>query len=305
MEPNTHKYQLKIKDPLRDKLCERNTINVSRSIGNSGDWIGCGFIDKSGIKTDHQDTRFPFYSLVYVVQGQGAYVDEHQITHTLKSGSLFQRRPWVSHSTRIDPKHNWREYYIDFNAEFYEQLAAIGLMEKAVPVYQIAPDPSLADDFDELMQLLSTSVERRLPDIALRLLGFVRDLINQGNLSASDSDLDEMIEKSCFDFNRAFAKRIDLRDYCVQNGWGYESFRKSFKKAIGISPGQYMLRRRMDEASRLLRSTIMRVSEISATLGYTTQYEFSNQFKRQFGVFPTRFRGGGGHPPAGAENGEV
>ena len=69
-------------------------------------------------------------------------------------------------------------------------------------------------------------------------------------------------------------------------------YRLTLKTAIGVSPGQYMLRRRMDEASRLLRATPLRISESSASLGSETPYEFSNPFKRQFGVFPIRFRHG-------------
>lgn len=294
MEPNTHKYHLKLKEPDQDSICDKNLVNVSRSIGDSGNWIGCGFIDKSGIKTDHRDTQFPFYSLVYVVEGRGVYIDEHQITHPVESGSFFQRRPGVTHSTLIDPTCAWQEYYIDLNTEFYEQLAAISLIQKDVPVYQATLNPSTRSDFENLMRLLSTSAERRLPDIALRFLSVIRDLVNQGNLSGSDPDsaLDDMIEKSCFDFNRAFDKRIDLNAYCRENGWGYESFRKSFKQAIGVSPGKYIVRRRLDEGCRLLRATSMRISEISDQLGYKTQHEFSNQFKRQFGVFPTQFRHG-------------
>lgn len=307
MEPNTHKYRLKQKEPQLEKGCNPNAINVSRSIGNAGSWVGCGFIDKSGTSMDHHEIQFPFYSLVFVFQGRGEYIDEHGNAHLLESGSLFQRRPWVSHSTYIDPGQPWHEYYIDLDEGLYEQLAGMGLLEKRVPVYRIAPDPTLKEDFEALMHLLNTGGESRLPDITLRFIGVIRDLINQAHLATSEGnpDVNAMVEKSCLDFNRALAKRIDLRDYCLQNGWGYESFRKSFKKAIGISPGQYMLRRRMDEASRLLRSTTMRISEISTSLGYTTQYEFSNQFKRQFGVFPTRFRGGGERLPTEAENREV
>ena len=169
-----------------------------------------------------------------------------------------------------------------------------------MPVYQLDPDPSRRSDFDNLMRLLSASPERKLPDVALTFLGVVRDLVNQGRDTEWDDApaVDDMIEKSCFDFNRAFDKRIDLKVYCRENGWGYESFRKRFKQAIGESPGSYIVRRRLDEACRLLRATHMRIAEISTELGYKSQYEFSNQFKRQFGVFPTRFRDGTEGRPA-------
>jgi len=142
------------------------------------------------------------------------------------------------------------------------------------------------------MLLLDKSSEQRLSDVALKFIKVVRTLVNQANRSTSSTDETDMIEKSCLDFNLCLDQRIDLKKYCNTNGWGYESFRKAFKRTIGISPGKYMVRRRLDEACRLLRSTKKKISQVSIDLGYKSQYEFSNQFKRQFGVFPTQFRNG-------------
>ncbi len=292
VEPNSHKYLLKNKENPTYKSCKKMTINVSRSIGNSGNWIGCGSINKSGTEMDHHDIYFPFYSLVYVVQGQGTYIDEHQKSHLLKSGSLFQRRPERKHSTITNPACPWKEYYIDFNKEFYEHLFAIGLIEKDIAVYQVTSDRSISADFENLIEQLNQSIASRLPDIVLNFLSVFRNLINQSNISKSNEDLNDMIERSCIEFNRFFDKRIDLKEYCNTNGWGYESFRKAFKNKIGISPGKYIIRRRMDQACRILRSTNLRISEISEILGYKSQYEFSNQFKAQFDVFPKHFRDG-------------
>jgi len=294
MKPNSHKYILKSQDADTYKADQSDSVNVSRSIGSSGNWIGCGCIDKSGTEIDHRNIHFPFFSLVYVIQGIGTYIDEHHTHHTLKNGCLFQRRPGLIHSTLIDPNSRWKEYYIDFNTEYYHHLCDIGLIEKEVSVYQLKPDPSLATEYETLMQQLNHSNERKLPDILLNFLTFIRNLINQGNLRTENQDSRDMMEKACLDFSRLFKKRIDLKEYCRRNGWGYESFRKDFKNRIGISPGKYMVQRRLDQACRLLRSTEMRISEISENLGYKSQYEFSNQFKKQFGVFPKHFRNGAG-----------
>jgi len=291
MSPNTHKYRLKSDEKsIEHNNLHKNVINVSRSVGHTGNWIGCGFIDKTGIYRDHDEFLCPFYSLVYVSCGRGEYIDENQRSYPLMSGSLFQRRPGLKHSTRIDPTRAWTEYYIDFNTELYQQLSALGLIEPTSAVYQLIPENYLVTEFKNLLCLLDQSSELRLPDIGLRFIEFARGLINQANLKESAINTNDMIEKCCLEFSLNPQKRINLRLYCEENGWGYESFRKTFKTVIGISPNKYLIRRRLDEACRLLRSTNLRVSEISVNLGYQSQYEFSNQFKRQFGVFPREFR---------------
>ena len=85
--------------------------------------------------------------------------------------------------------------------------------------------------------------------------------------------------------------RIDLKELCRENGWGYEKFRKIFKQSTGVSPAQYRLRRRLDQAKTLLLSDRdMPLSEIAIRLGYTNVYEFSAQFKKSTGQPPGKFR---------------
>lgn len=292
MKPNTHKHILKACTVAEQDTHHRNVINVSRSVGTSGDWIGCGLIDKTGTQKDVTDYRFPFFSLVYVVTGKGQYIDENSKSYYLGDGSLFQRKPGVIHSTIINPELVWTEYYIDLSPGLYNKLSAIGLIDEATPVYHIAPDQTIIAEFKRMIRLLCESSENRLPDVFLKFLALIRDLVNQSNLQQVNSTSNKMIEKGCIDFNRMLDQRFDVKEYCKENGWGYESFRKLFKKNIGLSPVQYIVRRRLEEACRLLRTTTMQVSEISTVLGYQSQYDFSNQFNRQFGVFPKQFREG-------------
>jgi AraC-like DNA-binding protein len=63
-----------------------------------------------------------------------------------------------------------------------------------------------------------------------------------------------------------------------------------FKQMIGYSPVQYLLRRRIGEAQKLLISTDLPVSRISEMVGYDTQSYFNLQFTKHVGMSPLRFR---------------
>lgn len=291
MEPNSHKYLVKGVEPEKYPG-SLPSVNVSRSIGNSGNWIGCGTIDKTGSKEDHHNLKMPFYSLVYLVKGRGRYVDEKNGYHQLESGSLFQRRPGLIHSTTIEPEIPWFEYYFDCNTEYFNHLCDLGILEKDVAVYQLQHDSALVDEFDQLMKKMADAQEQQLADVLLIFINVLRRLINQANLTRESSRSSIMVKKACLDFTRYFDRRLDIREYCRQNGYGYEYFRKEFKKNVGTSPGKYLVKQRLDKGCHLLRSTTKSINEISIILGYKSQYEFSNQFKKQFGVFPKHFREG-------------
>ncbi len=69
---------------------------------------------------------------------------------------------------------------------------------------------------------------------------------------------------------------------------GYDRFRKTFREVVGLSPGEYRIRRRIQEASRLLRSGTP-VGEVAHRLGYADQFAFSKQFKSRTATAPGRY----------------
>lgn len=293
-DKNRHKYIAK-KSVCVDDLTPQDdynqtlSLNYSRTIGNSNNWIGCGFLNKTGVEKDHIDIKFPFYSLVYVVEGEGRYFDEHGEMYRLSAGTFFQRRPWIKHTTLINPDSHWKEYYLDCNEELYEHLSSMLLINRNVPVYKGEPDSALTQDIESLMGLLQSGTEEEVFDAYLSYLNILRMLFTR---ESEEIIPDAMIKQCLEDFESRYITRFDLKDYCREHGWGYEKFRKAFKKHLGVSPREYLIRKRMDEACRLLRATDMRISEISSMLGYASQYEFSNQFNKYFNLAPKHYRDG-------------
>ena len=62
-----------------------------------------------------------------------------------------------------------------------------------------------------------------------------------------------------------------------------------FQKHLGISPGEYIRRVKLQESKRLIREGHLNISEIAVALDYSTVYHFSRQFKEKFGISPTEY----------------
>jgi AraC-like DNA-binding protein len=294
VEKNRHKFQTKQRlfesEFLITEGCNIHLpLNYSRTLGRSQNWIGCGYIHKPGIETEHINVKFPFYSLVYVIRGEGSYTDENGKMHALSAGSIFQRRPKVKHTTVVNPNSDWQEYYLDCNEELYEHFCAMSLVDRNVAVYDYEACTGIKSDIEALMERLQNANEEEVFDAYLSYLSIVRTLLTSENQVAMPNS---MITESLDDFERLYARRFDLKAYCADKGWGYEKFRKTFRKHMGVSPRDYLIRKRMDEACRLLRATQKRISEIASELGYASQYEFSNQFSKYFNVAPKHYRAG-------------
>lgn len=70
----------------------------------------------------------------------------------------------------------------------------------------------------------------------------------------------------------------------------YKYLEEIFKKKTGMTIQQYHTDLRIQEAARLLRSTLHSISEISSMVGYQDPLYFSNVFKKATGYSPRAYR---------------
>jgi AraC family transcriptional regulator len=67
-------------------------------------------------------------------------------------------------------------------------------------------------------------------------------------------------------------------------------FAHLFKHATGLAPHQYVSRRRIEQAKRLLANTDMPLIEIGPQVGYADQSHFTALFRRYVAMTPKTYR---------------
>ncbi len=67
-------------------------------------------------------------------------------------------------------------------------------------------------------------------------------------------------------------------------------FIRSFKSLTGMTPYQYVLRLRMEEARKQLRYSSVTITEISFGLGFSSTSQFYRVFMKSTGVTPEQYR---------------
>jgi AraC-like DNA-binding protein len=65
---------------------------------------------------------------------------------------------------------------------------------------------------------------------------------------------------------------------------------RRFEALFGMTPHQYRLRRRLDQAKLLLAAGRLSVTEVCVELGFSSLGSFSALFKRRVGVSPSAYR---------------
>jgi AraC family transcriptional regulator len=68
---------------------------------------------------------------------------------------------------------------------------------------------------------------------------------------------------------------------------------RAFKAAVGQSPHQYVLERRIERAKELLRNTEMSIVDVALSVGFSSQSHLSHWMLRHTGISPAAYRRAG------------
>jgi AraC family transcriptional regulator len=69
-------------------------------------------------------------------------------------------------------------------------------------------------------------------------------------------------------------------------------FCRLFKAACGLTPHQYLLKSRVDQAAQLLRSSQLPIADVAQQVGFYDQSRFTHVFRRWMGVTPKHYQKG-------------
>jgi AraC-like DNA-binding protein len=83
---------------------------------------------------------------------------------------------------------------------------------------------------------------------------------------------------------------LEVTDLARAAGFSRAHFSREFRRTFGESPHSYLLTRRMERASALLRNTDRSVAAICFDVGLQSVGSFTTSFTRTYGVSPTAYR---------------
>jgi len=102
--------------------------------------------------------------------------------------------------------------------------------------------------------------------------------------------------------DREYAQPLDLDRLAGAAGLSKYHFLRLFRATYGVTPAEYVSRRRIERAQDLLRSTNLTVTEVCHAVGFSSLGSFSSRFRSVVGESPSEFQsryadGGAPHIP--------
>jgi AraC-like DNA-binding protein/ABC-type Fe3+-hydroxamate transport system substrate-binding protein len=115
------------------------------------------------------------------------------------------------------------------------------------------------------------------------LLLIIQDLPEQDVLKTASKGIDQSIHY----MHKHYHEKIKLDVLADIAGITETSYSRSFKRAKGISPVEYLNQIRIDSSKQLLSQRDCSVKEVADLVGFGNEFYFSKMFKRTVGMSPT------------------
>lgn len=136
------------------------------------------------------------------------------------------------------------------------------------------------DAFTEMLKTIEGEIEARK-------LNGVKELSNLEDEESKQQKINKAVEFIKENYNSDINMAV-VSNYVSMN---YTFFSEAFKEITGASFVEYLKSVRINMAKRLLKSTNLKISKISAEVGYNDEKHFFKTFKAETGFTPSEYRG--------------
>ncbi len=184
--------------------------------------------------------------------------------------------------------------YLSMPARTLEDaLSALGL-PGATPGFKDAALPPLPRVAALLANLLEDGAEGfALEEGTLAVVGAVQSAISRRTVPLASAPQEERARSAASCIESRAGEQLSLEEVAQSVGVGSFHLMRSFKRSIGVTPHQYLMRVRLLRAIDLLRDTSLPITDIAYESGWADLSNFLRTFRRDVGCTPGDFRRGG------------
>ncbi len=248
-------------------------------------------IAKYGADWESTPHTHQFTEIFYVLKGKGRFmIDNYSLN--VKENDFIVVAPGIEHT-----EYSLKDTPLEYAVVGIEGLNFFHNDQNSSLNYKVYNYPSYREEFIFYIRMIvreSKSSEVYSQEICNNLFELlIITLIRKGDFFISTQPV-QFYNKECdkikrfIDFN--FQQNITLEDLVKVSHINKYYLVHSFKKAYGITPINYLIKKRIDESNHLLESTNNSISSIARKVGFSSPTYFSQTYKKHTGISPTDFR---------------
>jgi AraC family transcriptional regulator of arabinose operon len=257
------------------------------AIGSIIDTLRIETIGYLPAKAESIHTRFPFAGIGLVLRGAGYFGIDDQPARTFTAPAVFFIRPGPVFHYGPESGSVWEERYLCFSGPRVADWQRWGWLSASERPCPLAEPDALAQMHRRICRAFAPFQEIPLDQAKLELEQLIHAISRQAFSHSQNKDkLGVLIEHWIKDP----AAAGELRAAARALGMSYSGFRHHFARRTGLTPHQFLLRLRIDQASVRLAQTVDPVKAIAFDCGFVFVESFNRAFRQVKGITPGEYR---------------
>jgi AraC-like DNA-binding protein len=233
------------------------------------------------------DVRFGMFGCTLVTAGTGRYVDDHHDL-ALGPGSAVLVVPGHRHWYGADPG-GWDERFVVADGPLFHAAAEHGLLDIADPVRRLDDHAVWAARFDHFLFRPEPTTGAGRDAEAAMVLALLAEIFGERSAPQARPPSD-WLDRSTALLGSALGEARTPAEVAAAVGMPYETWRRAFRRRIGVSPARYRLDRRLAAAADRLLGSADSVRIIAADLGFADERHLVARFREAYGCTPAALR---------------
>lgn len=232
------------------------------------------------------------YLIHYIYSGCGKFYFDGK-TYSLHAGDGFLIVPDKITYYQADAKDPWSYSWIGFNGLKAESYLSSANLSAENPIFTYTADGFLRNCLDEIIALENMQKGREVRRLGLLYL-FLSQLIeaNAKNQFSDDDNMriDQYVQRVAEFIAMNFSRKISIANISSYVGLERSYLGSMFSKTVGMTIQEYLINFRIDKACEMMENPMLSIGDISRSVGYDDQLQFSKIFKKYRGVSPKNYR---------------
>jgi len=221
----------------------------------------------------------------YIVSGTGTILTDGGKLHP-KEGDVYFLKAGEDHIYYSDANDPWVKIWFNIKGTLVESL----VRQYEIFDIRLFENCRIKSLFDEFINNADSKMDFRLVEKqnAIVLHQIIQEMSAAVHKADSKYTEDALMIKEYIDLN--YSRTIKIQELSELIYRSPSQTIRIFKKNFGIAPYEYTLKRKIQVARQLLKSTNLPIGEIASELGFTNDHYFSSCFKAQTGITPSQYR---------------
>lgn len=202
-------------------------------------------------------------------------------------GRMIYLPPGAKHEFESSAKAEGERLIVLIEGKTWDRFEGAKLAPGAGPASQLAKEllfHLLLHPKSKAVGALVETLVRTLSETLTEAVGEISD-----HLGGKASD--PRVRRALAEIERSYREKFSMASLARKSGMSVRSLNRLFLEELGVTPGQVLVRRRVEEAKRRLRARGVSVTDVADEVGYQSLSQFIEVFRRVTGSLPSEWKG--------------